>query len=327
MILVTGGAGFIGSNIVARLCADGHDVAVADRLGKDNKWRNISKRPLMDLIAPEATLDWIAHHAGDLSGVVHMGAISATTETDVDLIIAQNYHLSCSLWTLCAQHGLPFVYASSAATYGDGTQGFDDDASPQALAALRPMNPYGWSKLLFDQFTARQVARSLPRPPQHVGLRFFNVYGPNEYHKGSMQSVIAHMFPAASTGNPVTLFRSHNPAWPDGGQKRDFIHVADCTDVVAWLLAHPDVSGLFNVGTGKARSFNDLAHALFTALGRKAEILFTDTPEAIRDRYQYFTQARMDRLRQAGYTRPFTELEAGTADYVQRYLMQADRYA
>ena len=327
MILVTGGAGFIGSNIVARLSADGHDVAIADRLGNDDKWRNIAKHQLVDIVLPEETNNWIERHARDIAGIVHMGAISSTTETDVDLILSQNYHLSRTLWTLCAQQGVPFIYASSAATYGDGALGFDDDASPKALAALRPMNPYGWSKLLFDQFVARQVARTLPCPPQHVGLRFFNVYGPNEYHKGSMQSVLAHMFPAARDRQPVTLFRSHNPAWPDGGQKRDFIHVRDCADVVSWLLENPQVNGLFNVGTGKARSFNDLAHALFAALGHEASIRYIDTPEAIRARYQYFTEARMDRLRAAGYTRPFTALEEGTADYVRRFLMNADRYA
>jgi ADP-L-glycero-D-manno-heptose 6-epimerase len=188
------------------------------------------------------------------------------------------------------------------------------------------MNPYGWSKLLFDQFVARQVARSRPEPPQHAGLRFFNVYGPNEYHKGSMKSVLAHMYPDASSGKPVTLYRSHNPDYVDGGQKRDFISVKDCADVVAWLLDNPNVNGLFNVGTGKARSFADLAHALFASLGRQPDIRYVDTPEAIRDRYQYFTEARIDRLRAAGYERPFTELETGVADYVQNHLSGPDPY-
>ena len=326
MILVTGGAGFIGSNIAARLFADGHDVAIADRLGNGDKWRNISKIPITDLIPPEHTIDWIDQHADDVVAIVHMGAISSTTETNVDLIIAENDIFSRTLWDICAAEDIPFIYASSAAVYGDGTQGFDDDATPKALASLRPMNPSGWSKLLFDQFVARQVARSQPEPPQHAGLRFFNVYGPNEYHKGSMKSVLAHMYPDASSGKPVTLYRSHNPDYADGGQKRDFISVKDCADVVAWLLDNPNVNGLFNVGTGKARSFADLAHALFASLGREPDIRYVDTPEAIRDRYQYFTEARIDRLRAAGYERPFTELETGVADYVQNHLSRPDQY-
>lgn len=326
MILVTGGAGFIGSVIAARLCADGHDVAVADHLGHDDKWRNIARLPLVDIIPPDGIHDFIERNAAGLAAIVHMAAISATTETDVDLILDRNYRLSRALWERCATHGIPFIYASSAATYGDGQQGFHDDAAPAALARLRPLNPYGWSKLLFDQFVARQVARACPAPPQHAGLRFFNVYGPNEYHKGAMKSVVAHMFPAASTGQPVTLFRSHNPAYADGGQMRDFIYVKDCADVVAWLLANPDTSGLFNVGSGKARSFLDLAHALFAATGHNPGVRFIDTPEAIRDRYQYHTQARVERLRAAGYTRPFTALEDGVADYVLSHLSQADPY-
>lgn len=326
MILVTGGAGFIGSVIATRLAAAGHDIAICDHLGQDDRWRNVARLTLEDIVAPADISGWIDRHANTLAAIVHMGAISSTTETNVDLIVEQNCRLPRRLWDLCATHAIPFIYASSAATYGDGTQGFDDDASPAALAGLRPLNAYGWSKLVFDRFVARAVARGRPAPPQHAGLRFFNVYGPNEYHKGTMQSVIAHMYPPASTGQPVTLFRSHNPAWTDGGQMRDFIYVKDCADVVAWLVENPGVSGLFNVGTGKARSFLDLAHALFAALGLPPAITFVDTPVAIRDRYQYFTQARMDRLRAAGYTRPFTSLEDGVADYVKTYLAAPDPY-
>jgi ADP-L-glycero-D-manno-heptose 6-epimerase len=326
MILVTGGAGFIGSNIAAQLEEHGRRVAICDVFGHGDKWKNIARLNPADIVNPQETLYWIEQHRKQLHAVVHMGAISATTETDVDLIVRENYRLSRNLWELCTSAGIPFIYASSAATYGDGTHGFDDDASLDALARLRPLNPYGWSKLVFDRFVSTQVADGKPTPPQHAGLRFFNVYGPNEYHKGSMKSVIAHIHPKAVKGEAVTLFRSHNPKYPDGGQLRDFIYVRDCADVVSWLLANQNVSGLFNVGTGQARSFADLAHALFAALNREPNIAFVDTPIEIRDKYQYFTEANMSRLRAAGYTKPFAALEDGVTDYVARFLENADPY-
>lgn len=326
MILVTGGAGFIGSNIAAQLHAEGQDVVVCDHFGHDAKWRNVAKVPLADVVAPQEITWWIEQHKAHLRGVVHMGAISATTETDVDLILRENYRLSRNLWDMCTANGIPFIYASSAATYGDGATGFDDDASLSALAKLRPLNPYGWSKLLFDQFVSRQVARKAPAPTQHVGLKFFNVYGPNEYHKGSMKSVVAHMYPKAVAGEPVTLFRSHNSAYSDGGQMRDFVYVKDCAEVVSWLLKSPRVSGLFNVGTGSARSFIDLASALFRALNRPPNVRFVDTPVEIRDKYQYFTEANMSRLRRAGYPKPFATLEDGVADYAVNHLNRDDPY-
>jgi ADP-L-glycero-D-manno-heptose 6-epimerase len=255
-----------------------------------------------------------------------MGAISSTTEADVDLIVQVNFRLSLALWRWCARHTRRFIYASSAATYGGGEQGFDDDASPAALARLRPLNPYGWSKHLFDQWVARELSEAAPRPPQWAGLKFFNVYGPNEYHKGSMRSVVALKYPLASSARPVTLFRSHRPDVPDGGQKRDFVYVRDCVAVVLWLLDRPDVNGLFNLGTGHARSFADLARALFSALQQPPRIEYLDTPPAILAHYQYFTEARMERLREAGYTQPFTSLEDGVRDYVERYLSQSDPY-
>jgi ADP-L-glycero-D-manno-heptose 6-epimerase len=326
MILVTGGAGFIGSNIAAQLEEQGRRVAICDYFGNGDKWKNIARLNPADIVNPQDLLFWIEQHRKQLHAIVHMGAISATTETDVDLIVRENYRLSRNLWDFCTSAGIPFIHASSAATYGDGTHGFDDDASLAALARLRPLNPYGWSKLVFDRFVSTQVADRKSTPPQHAGLRFFNVYGPNEYHKGSMKSVIAHIHPKAVKGDAVTLFRSHNPKYPDGGQMRDFIYVRDCADVVSWLLANSNVSGLFNVGTGQARSFADLAYALFDALNRKPNITFVDTPIEIRDKYQYFTEASMSRLRAAGYTKPFTALEDGVTDYVARFLENADPY-
>ena len=324
MIIVTGGAGFIGSNIVTALAASGTRVAVCDRLRQGNKWRNLARVPLTDLILPETLLEWLPAHAAEIEAIVHMGAISSTTETDVDLIVDVNFRLSQALWRWCALTGKRFIFASSAATYGAGEHGFDDE--PQQLPLLRPLNPYGWSKHLFDRWVGQTQAAGDPCPPQWVGLKFFNVYGPNEYHKGGMRSVVAQKYPLAAAERPVTLYRSHRPDIADGAQKRDFIYVRDCVQVVQWLLAHPEVSGLYNLGTGRARSFADLARALFAALRRPARIEYLDTPPAVLAHYQYFTEARMERLRRAGYTQPFTSLEEGVADYVQRFLSQPDPY-
>lgn len=326
MILVTGGAGFIGSNIAAALVERGLPVAICDRFRNGAKWRNVSKLELRDVVAPEMLIDWLEAHSRQVEGIVHMGAISSTTEPDVDLIMQVNFRLSRQLWRWCASEGKRLVYASSAATYGAGEHGFDDDGSLEALAQLRPLNAYGWSKHLFDRWVARELAEGGARPPQWIGLKFFNVYGPNEYHKGGMQSVIAQKYPLAAAGEPLTLFRSYRPDVPDGGQKRDFVYVRDCADVAAWLLDHPKVNGIFNLGTGQARSFDDLARALFAALKRPADIRYVNMPEVIRPNYQYFTEASMERLRQAGYNRPFTSLADGVQDYVGRYLSQADRY-
>jgi ADP-L-glycero-D-manno-heptose 6-epimerase len=327
MILVTGGAGFIGSNLVAGLVADGREVAVCDRFGSGEKWKNVAKHELADIVAPEELGDFLELHADELDAIVHMGAISATTERDVDRIVENNFRLSLDLWSWCAEHEVRFLYASSAATYGDGTQGFVDDDSLAGLAKLRPLNAYGWSKHAFDRRVARLLAEGRPKPPQWVGLKFFNVYGPNEQHKGDMQSVVAKIYPRAKAGEPAVLFRSHHPQYQDGGQLRDFVYVKDGVEVVRWLLANPRVNGLFNLGTGKARSFADLAKAVFAALDKPAQISFVDTPVEIRDKYQYFTQASMEKLKKAGYTRPFTSLEDGVRDYVQRHLAAADPFA
>lgn len=326
MILVTGGAGFIGSNIAAALAEQGVPVAICDRLRTGLKWRNLSKLELRDIVAPEQLESWLAQQGAGIDAIVHMGAISATTESDADLIVETNFRLSQMLWRWCARHGKRFIYASSAATYGGAEAGFEDDASIAALGQLRPLNAYGWSKLLFDRWAVREVSLGNGQPPQWVGLKFFNVYGPNEYHKGGMQSVVAQKFAAAAAGEPITLFRSHREGIPDGGQQRDFVYVADCVQVVLWLLAHPKVSGIFNLGTGKARSFAQLATALYAAVGQPPRLTYVDTPSAIRPNYQYFTEARMDRLRGLGYTRPFMSLEDGIRDYVQRFLSQPDRY-
>ncbi len=327
LVLVTGGAGFIGSNIVARLIDDGYDVAVCDRLRSADlgKWRNIAKHPIADFVGPDDLFDWLDAHPAELAAVVHMGAISSTTQTDADLIVQTNFVLSRRLWDWCAHHGVRLVYASSAATYGDGTLGFDDADDLASLSALRPLNAYGWSKAAFDIY-ARRSADAGRAPPHWAGLKFFNVYGPNEYHKGSMRSVVHQTWPTACRGEAVSLFRSHRPDYADGGQLRDFVYVKDCAAVAAWFVATPAASGVFNLGTGEARSFKDLATAVFAAAGKPPLIDYIDTPEAIRDRYQYFTQAVMNRLRSAGYVAPFMSLEAGVADYCTAYLSQPDPY-
>ncbi len=326
MIVVTGGAGFIGSNLVAALDKRGERVAVSDWLGTDDKWRNLAKRDLETIVAPENLMDFLNYYAGDIEIIFHMGAISATTERDADKILENNFRLSRSLWLWCKDNDARFVYASSAATYGDGAAGFNDDESIEHLATLRPLNPYGWSKHLFDRWVAKQKSRGDRGPTQCVGLKFFNVYGPNEYHKGSMRSVAEQVYPFAKRDEAFQLFKSHNPKYQDGGQLRDFVWVGDCVNVMLWLLDHPKTNGLFNLGTGKARSFADLAKAVYAAAGKEPKIAFRDMPEELRDKYQYFTEANMNKLRAAGYTAPFTSLEEGVRLYVQDYLAKPDPY-
>ncbi|MGB8276252.1 MAG: ADP-glyceromanno-heptose 6-epimerase [Alphaproteobacteria bacterium] len=327
MIVVTGGAGFIGSNLVAALTERGAgDVVVCDWLGCGEKWQNLAKHEISDLVAPEDLLAFLDAHEGRIQAIFHLGAITSTTEADVDLLMRNNFGLSRSLWNWCANARVRFLYASSAATYGDGGHGFDDDGSVAALARLRPLNAYGWSKHLFDRRVARAVMAGGTHPPQWAGLKFFNVYGPNEYHKGPMKSVVAQVYADMAAGLPATLFRSHHPDYADGGQLRDFVWVGDCVQVMLWLLDNREVSGLFNLGTGAARSFKDLATAVAHAIGREADIRYIDIPNEIRARYQYFTQASMTRLHAAGYTAPFTSLEHGITRYVRDYLATPDPY-
>ena len=328
MIVVTGGAGIIGSNIVARLTAEpAYDVVVCDRLETADlaKWKNLAKHSIADFWAPEELFEQLERHAERIEAVVHMGAISSTTEPDADLILRTNFTLSRDLWDWCAIRDARMIYASSAATYGDGETGFKDDDDAESLSKLRPLNAYGYSKMLFDQYAVRQSDRG-QAPPQWAGLKFFNVYGPNEGHKGGMKSVVAQIWPKVAAGETVSLFRSHNPNYADGGQLRDFVYVDDVVDIIEFLLQSPEVSGIFNAGSGQARSFDDLAKATFAAAGKAPSIEYVDMPEAIRDRYQYFTQARMDRIRAAGFEGQSTPLEEGVRRYVQNFLAQPDKY-
>src|ERR1044071_1420774 len=271
MLLVTGGAGFIGSNLVAGLNEAGRtDIVVNDALGEEGKWHNLGKRQVADVVPPGELIGWL--DGRKLDAVIHLGAISDTTATDADLVLATNFRLSLELLDWCTATRTPFIYASSAATYGDGAVGFDDDWSVAALQRLKPMNLYGFSKHLFDLALADRFANGAKLPPQWVGLKFFNVFGPNEYHKGEMMSLVAKRFEDAKAGRTVRLFKSHKPGVEDGDQRRDFIYVDDAVAVVRWLMETPQVSGIFNVGTGQARSFRDLISSVYHSLGRKPAI-------------------------------------------------------
>jgi ADP-L-glycero-D-manno-heptose 6-epimerase len=310
--------------VVASLDAAGGDVAVNDLLGNDGKWRNLQKRRLADFVPPGDLFRWL--DGRKLDAVIHMGAISDTTARDGDAVMESNFRLSLRLLDWCTETRTPLIYASSAATYGDGAQGFADDNAPTALARLRPMNLYGWSKHLFDLAVIDRARKGAKLPPQWAGLKFFNVFGPNEYHKGEMMSLVAKRFDDAKAGRPAVLFRSHRAGVADGEQRRDFISAEDAVAVVGWLLETPKVSGIYNVGTGKAESFRDLISAMFAALGRAPDIRYIDMPAAIRDNYQYFTEASVENLRRAGYNAGFTPLADAVKRYVASYLDTPDRY-
>jgi len=325
MILVTGGAGFIGSNLQADLYASGHKTIIVDWLGSEGKWNNLRLHPPSQLITPEG-LDHFLSQAPPLSAVVHLGAISETTARDGDLVWQTNVTLSQKLWHWTAANRVRFIYASSAATYGDGSAGFHDDWTRAALARLKPLNLYGWSKHCFDLWVALQIESGAPAPPAWAGLKFFNVYGPNEYHKGKMISVVKVKHDELAAGGPVLLFKSDQPDLADGQQRRDFIYIDDVVASLRFLLKVPSISGIFNIGTGQSRSYADLAHAVCQANCVPTRIKFIDMPASLKGQYQSFTEAPITRLRQAGFNHSFLSLEAGIDRYIGGFLKKQDPY-
>jgi ADP-L-glycero-D-manno-heptose 6-epimerase len=325
MILITGGAGFIGSNLQAALARRGHETVIADTLGSDGKWHNLAKHPPARIVHP-GDLDAFLDSHPPLEMVFHLGAVSDTTAADGDHAWAMNVELSRRIWEWCADRNVRLVYASSAATYGNGAQGFEDEFSLAALQRLQPLNLYGWTKHAFDMLVAKTLLTRRERPPQWAGLKFFNVYGPNEYHKGKMISVVKVKYDDVAGGGPARLFKSDQPGLPDGAQSRDFIWVGDVVDVLLWLMETPAVSGLFNLGTGRDRTYLDLAHAVSDAAGKPRAVEFIDMPASLFGQYQSFTRAPMDRLRIAGYAGQFTPLEEGVRRYVHDHLATADMF-
>lgn len=320
MIIVTGGAGFIGSCIV-RMLNDLNlsDIVIVDNIKSTDKWMNLRNKKFNEYINREDFLGRLSEFSGKVSHVIHMGACSATTEKDFDFLYKNNFEFTKALWCFCAENGSSFIYASSAATYGDGTKGFDDNAD---IKKLEPLNGYGYSKQLFDLWAEKEIASGRKVPPQHAGFKFFNVYGPNEYFKGSMASVIFHSFNKITATGEMGLFKSYNADYKDGWQLRDFVYVKDVCRVINFVIENPKVSGLFNLGTGTARSFYDLAVATFVAMGLEPRIKFIDMPMSLREKYQYYTKAEMQKLYDCGYAEKFYTLEEGARDYVQNYLMQ-----
>ena len=311
-IVVTGGAGFIGSCLLRALNDAGHqDIIVVDHIASTDKWRNLVNKRYEEYINRDEFPARLPKLSGNVSAVIHMGACSSTTEQDFDFLYRNNFEFTKNLWKFCANERISFLYASSAATYGDGALGFDDEMD---ITALQPLNAYGYSKQLFDLWAQKQTET----PSQYCGFKFFNVYGPNEYFKSSMASVVFHSFNTILETGEMGLFKSYREGYADGWQLRDFIYVKDICKVVLFMLEHPNVSGLFNLGTGTARSFYDLCSSTFHAMGRDTKINYVDMPETLRSKYQYYTQAKMDKLKHIGYQEPFYTLEAGITDYVQK---------
>lgn len=322
MYIVTGGAGFIGSAMLWKLNSMGiDDILVVDNLSTSEKWKNLVNRRYRDYVHRELFFEMMRRNALDepVEAIIHMGACSSTTERDADFLMRNNLSFSKAVCMFALDKKARFINASSASTYGDGSQGFDDDV--QKMDTLRPLNMYGYTKLLFDRWAQKEDYLK-----EIVSLKFFNVYGPNEQHKGDMRSVVNKAFHQIGKTGEIGLFRSNTPDYADGGQMRDFVYVKDCVDIMWWLLENKHVTGLFNIGTGKARTWNDLASAVFSAMNIPVNIRYMDMPEELAGKYQNFTEARMQRLTDAGYGAPMHSLEEGVADYVRNYLQMPDPY-
>tara|TARA_B100001564_G_C20642239_1_gene672708 strand:- start:787 stop:1743 length:957 start_codon:yes stop_codon:yes gene_type:complete len=316
MIVVTGGAGFIGSNLINFLGnQDSQEVISVDWKNDENA--HYFKNKKLKKVSPDNLEFFLTENYQSIKLIIHLGAITSTTETNAKLIIKNNINLSLFIWSWCVQNNKRLIYASSAATYGDGSNNFDDQEKNNYLSKLIPLNLYGWSKHLFDKFIINQKKK----PPQYVGLKFFNVYGPNELHKSEMRSIVLKIFQKVSNKQDVKLFKSHNPKYRDGEQMRDFIYIKDVISIIGWFINNKDINGIFNVGTGEPRSFQDLAFSVFKNSNTKNKIKYIDTPKNIREQYQYYTKANIKKLRNAGYKRNFFSLEDGIKDYIRNHLI------
>jgi len=320
MIIVTGAAGFIGSCLVGKLNNKGiKDIVIVDDFSRIEKSNNFTHKVYREKVERKVFFDWLPAHANDIEFIFHIGARTDTAEFNMSVFEELNIGYSKSIWTFCTENSIPLIYASSAATYGDGSLGYDDNH--ELVSRLQPLNPYGVSKNEFDKWVLQQLSC----PPVWHGVKFFNVFGPNEYHKGRMASVVFHAFNHIRASGNVRLFRSHRPDYQDGKQLRDFIYVKDVIDVLYFMFEQRREPGIYNLGTGLARTFLDLVNSVFNAMEKEPSIEFIDTPADIRDKYQYFTEAKMDKLRLGGYLKPFRSLEDGITEYVQAYL-QSTRY-
>jgi ADP-L-glycero-D-manno-heptose 6-epimerase len=326
MIVVTGATGFIGSNLLFELekrCYANNIIAV-DSYGKGDKYKNIIKRRNVQIVLPNQLRDFLNNHTKDINAIIHLGAISSTTESDVDLIVENNIQLTLYIYEYCKTHNIRFIYASSASVYGDGHLGFDDTEDMEYLNMLVPLNPYAWSKLYVDKYILSDQQKCLTC--NSVGLRFFNVYGPNEYHKGGQMSVMNKFYHQAVSNGTISLFKSSYPNILDGEQKRDFIFVDDCVHVISWLLENNHVSGIYNVGTGFARSYNAVANVIFKELDIDSNIRYINMPEKLASQYQNYTQANISKLRSIGYNCEMATIEQGISLYINNYLNKSDQY-
>ncbi len=322
LYVVTGGAGFIGSAFIARLNQAGiTNIVVVDALGSDTKWKNLVKLQYAEFFHKDEFLQYIEDDflPANVKALVHLGACSSTTESDADFLMDNNFKYTRSLATYCLEKNIRFIYASSAATYGLGEKGYDDDHLN--LRELRPLNMYGYSKHLFDLWAYENGVID-----QMAGIKFFNVFGPNEYHKGDMRSMVLKAYEQIKSAGKVNLFRSYRAEFKDGEQCRDFVYIKDCVDIMYWMIENPTVNGLYNLGSGKARTWVDLIRAVYSALGQDPQIEFIEMPDSLKGQYQYFTEANMQKLHSSGFETPLMSLEEGVKDYIGEYLESGDWY-